>query len=610
MNRSIAAWVAAAGVVVAAGGLIVLVETEPDRTAEAPEAAPSTEQAQVRRLVQELGSRSAATRRAAATKLGAMHRSKYIGRAVEPLIAALGDGETWRVRLPAARALRLIGDRRAVRPLLERLREDEHTAVRVAAARALGALGDPAASDALARVARNDTLDEALRLSAIEALGTLGGAPAAPALIEAMKDEADLVRRAAAASLGALEAVRAVDPLIERLSDADPLVVEAAAGALAAIGDERAFEPLVGLLERDVARVRWAGAGALGVLGDPRGRKPLEKAATGDPNPHVRAGAVAALGRLGDEASLPTLARALRYRNPEDPKDMKVPRSSAAAIGRIPSERSVELLIDALTLPDRSHSLHQAAAEALEAIGPDLAMPPLLERLRSGDARQQYIAARAIAIGPKSPEATEPLIGLLDSPNERVRAQAAEALAKIAPPEAADALVYALGDEHWKVQANAADALAAIRPDQAVEPLTTLLRSRRRQVVFAAAHALGEIGDPAAVEPLSKLLKSREKADKLAAAAALGRMGPVAVDATDELLAVIREVKAGGHRPTVAYRLVIGTDVVLAAIKALGEVGDARALDPLRTMAREGHPDVAGQAGEALNRILIRRQGS
>ncbi len=70
--------------------------------------------------------------------------------AVEPLIARLGDNDS-DVRQSAARALGKLGDKRAVEPLMERL-GDGHPYVRQSAAKALGELGDRRAVEPLRKL--------------------------------------------------------------------------------------------------------------------------------------------------------------------------------------------------------------------------------------------------------------------------------------------------------------------------------------------------------------------------------------------------------------------------------------------------------------------------
>jgi HEAT repeat protein len=92
-----------------------------------------------------------------------------------------------------------------------------------------------------------------------------------------------------------------------------PLVRGAAARSLGLSGRPEAVPDLAAVLEKDaVKQVRLDAAVALGDLGAPAGAEPLRAAlARGGEAPEVRRAAARSLGRLGDRASVPALARAL-----------------------------------------------------------------------------------------------------------------------------------------------------------------------------------------------------------------------------------------------------------------------------------------------------------
>ena len=109
-------------------------------------------------------------RRDAARALGELEDP----RAVEPLIAALGD-ERSDVRQAAAEALGKIKDPRAVEPLIAAL-GDERSDMRQAAAKALGAIGDARTMEPL--IAALKDAEWRVREAAAQALDHLGWEPA------------------------------------------------------------------------------------------------------------------------------------------------------------------------------------------------------------------------------------------------------------------------------------------------------------------------------------------------------------------------------------------------------------------------------------------------
>jgi HEAT repeat protein len=103
-----------------------------------------------------------------------------------------------------------------------------------------------------------------------------------------------------------------------------------------------------------------------------------------------------------------------------------------------------------------------------------------------------------------------------------------------------------------------------------------------------AAVALGEIGDALAVDPLITKLKDRDEDQdvRTAAAKALGKIGNSAVN---PLIAVLTNSDNFANR---------------AAAIALGEIGDARAIDPLIAVLKcEGHYATRETAANVLEKL-------
>jgi hypothetical protein len=135
-------------------------------------------------------------------------------RAVEPLIAALGDAEAG-VRANTAAALGWISDARAVEPLVASMRDAE-AKVRIYAAVALGQIGEPAVGSLIA--ALRDA-DEGVRVRAAEVLGRIGDARAVAPLISLLADNTNWgplsrvcdIAAGALERIGTAEAVAAVE---------------------------------------------------------------------------------------------------------------------------------------------------------------------------------------------------------------------------------------------------------------------------------------------------------------------------------------------------------------------------------------------------------------
>ena len=255
----------------------------------------------------------------------------------------------------------------------------------------------------------------------------------------------------------------------------------------------------------------------------------------------------------------------------------------ASVPGEAPAE--VRAAIDKLYSPD--HVARSQAAVSLGEIGPKAgsAVPFLVSMLGDcGSASGRYRGTRI------EPAATR-IVNSLTPAGVRARASymsvgltpgdyAAEALRGIGTA-AVPALITALQEtrgtgplERLDLR-NAAWALGEIRDERAVEPLiglltSPLLRSEQRfgkatGLLFAwpapvsAIEALGKLRDRRAVEPLVAMLEKKVVAEKTRAA----------------------------NEVMLAFDGVLVDDrVVMAAIEVLGNLGDPRAVEPLKGVAR------------------------
>ena len=221
-------------------------------------------------------------------------------------------------RSSAAWALGKIGDKRAVEPLIAALKDGDSN-VRKAAADSLRTTGwQPA-----------NAFQKSCLLFAEQAWGKLAelGKEGVDVLIAGLKDENLRVRGNAAWTLGKIGDKRAVEPLLAALKDKESNVRRATSEALGKIGDKRAVEPLIAALKDEDSNVQRAAAEALGKIGDKRAVEPLI-AAFRDKDSHVRNNAAEVLGKIGKPAVEPLIA-VLRD------KDSHVRNNAAEALRKI-----------------------------------------------------------------------------------------------------------------------------------------------------------------------------------------------------------------------------------------------------------------------------------
>ena len=214
----------------------------------------------------------------------------------------------------------------------------------------------------------------------------------------------------------------------------------------------------------------------------------------------------------------------------------------------------------------------------------------------------------------KDPRAVVPLVSLLRDRDRSVREAAIEALRSIGAP-AVEAVGTCLTEPDLSIQESASAILAAIADERVLAPLIKALLSGDWIVRMHAAKALGRVRNADTVEPLIPLLQDTVKAVREEAVAALAAIGDAAIpslvtalrheDWLVRLHAVESWGKAQAKRAVEPLLSVLFNDQDSAvredAVRALGEIGDPRAVEYLFTAMRE--PRLRTLAVEALGRI-------
>lgn len=303
------------------------------------------------------------------------------------------------------------------------------------------------------------------------------------------------------------------------------------------------------------------------------------------------------------------------------PKTQQVPapRSEAALearrsplVDRLAADRDVTGLVASLADPDLE--VRKQAVTALGELGDERAVEPLLVALEDPD-----LAVRAEpAVARLGAPAVGPLVRLIHEKGRTTRASGA--LRRIDDKGAVTPLLAALGDADPAVRAGAACALGNIGSPDAVTALCDALAEDTDSLVAVwSADALAKIGDQRAVPPLLARMKTHFSD---AAAKALDDLGWTPADdaeRTVHLLAKQRyhEVPAigeGAVEPLVAFLASsgeatswVGVNGRKRAAGVLGELGDARAVEPLIRLLQEAveldQPELSLAAVAALGKI-------
>jgi len=266
------------------------------------------------------------------------------------------------------------------------------------------------------------------------------------------------------------------------------------------------------------------------------------------------------------------------------------------------------------------------------AQGPQLSDEELrqtVQQLREGSAEQRARAADVLGRrGQGHRDAIVPHLRrrIRQDDDWRVRASSGRALGRLAARDAIPDLVRALRDPVVDVRVVAAAAIWRLPDPAAVPALLELLRDQDEAARQWAALALGVIRDRRATRPLMSLLGDSEEDVRMDAIRSLGRLrDPTALRAlaayaadadhgTDERLEAINSLSSleGPEKVDALVRLIRHDDARIRtrAVQALGRVGDALSIPPLRERRGvEDEASVRSAIDDAIEAIRRRREG-
>jgi HEAT repeat protein len=320
---------------------------------------------------------------------------------------------------------------------------------------------------------------------------------------------------------------------------------------------------------------RKSAVAALGSVGTPGATQTLERALQ-DPDQEVRQEAAATLGRTGDPSARKAVAHALKD------SDLDVRLAAAQAAGELGGKSARKKLTKIAADDQAEDELRVEAAKALGQIGDERAVPALLRSLASRNVSVRLAAANALEDVGWTPED--------DACDDDQRA-----LYWIAKREEKKCVGVGAGAVErliWALDSSGSDMA-------------------RTQIRNAATWALGDIGDPRAVEPLVGLLAADEDTVRWSAAEALSQLGwqPSQDSSGAAFWAAkgewVKCVDLGSASLPPLIQILGDTHIYPSskrgeAAKALGDIGDPRAFEPL-VLALDGITFV--EAARALGKI-------
>ncbi len=213
----------------------------------------------------------------------------------------------------------------------------------------------------------------------------------------------------------------------------------------------------------------------------------------------------------------------------------------------------------------------------------------------------------------------------LDNQDRVMRHHAIRALSHLYEPETVPLLIERLQHPSAEQRETIVDLLGVLEDAQAIEPLIPLLRDPVPAVQLAALNALVQFRDRRTAEPLRQLLsvpdeKIRERAvfglGELHVQSAVPALITVLTTAVTPRLrweTVVTLGKIGSPEAVPALMIALQDEDVSvsgSAAKALGQIGDARAIESLETFAKVPRPaplaSITQLALDALDNIRVK----
>lgn len=280
-----------------------------------------------------------------------------------------------------------------------------------------------------------------------------------------------------------------------------------------------------------------------------------------DQNPEIRAKSAEVLGTIGDSCAFDPLMVALNDENPS------VQVSAIIALGRIGDSRAIPVLIDLLSwLPGNSYEV-QAVEKALAMFG-EAAVESCVDAFLKSNQKIRNGVSGALRLL-RHENSIDPLLGALEHSDHYVRADSAYVLSVFSDERVINALADTLhNDPESFVRDSAAESLGNIGAPKAVEHLIQHL---------SRVIANGGDGDNVSVKRLEasfdpktakRLANSFERARREASARSISR----ALGEIGDLRAVEPLIQALQRADRTTWRYYA---------EALGKIGDPRAIKPL-----------------------------
>ena len=415
-----------------------------------------------------------------------------------------------------------------------------------------------------------------LRLAGTLGLAGLASPEAAPPLATMLEDELESIRLAAAKGLGKFSHSETVDPLKKALHDEKLKVRLAAARSLKAYNPPECLWGHSILIGEGGKEERLDSKSIIRKTGDPAG-EPLIGALASE-SWQIRASAAEMLGEIKYQKATEPLVGLLG-----DP-DVDTRHASTIALGKLENEWVSDKFVAMLNDAREDLGVRCAAAESLTVFGTSEGLLGHIWMMALGSERQK-IASRQI-VSNAGLDAMEPA-------------------------------VHALKKGYWSVQKTAADLMGQLQDEQCVEPLLPVALNNKPQVRLAVAEALGKLGNGKAIKMLLAMLGDSDWKVRAAAAHSVSQIkiaeskNPTLIDNYGLSEGVMSSSPLGESgksaletlTPLIALMRDGNENVRAAAAEALGDIGEAAAVEPLCKGLKDLSDKVRAASAGALGKL-------
>ncbi len=400
----------------------------------------------------------------------------------------------------------------------------------------------------------------------------------------------------------------AVEPIVEALAGADKRETAAFVDVLASLVDNKSFPVFAKALAEDNPRalsaVAWALSSAhsyspqllldllhkpgvsrqavLGVIGAHRKRFAVRDLLNSayQQEPGEKTALFKIIREVADDSSLDELLPRVEGKDP-------VARMHIISIlGRFKEPRVRKALH--ATLKDPNKQVRLAALQAMAGMRGEIDPGQIAPLLKDTELDVQNLAVEILCKA-KHPETIHHLVDVLKDESEFARRSAVEVLNEVGDERSVKFLLERIKDDDWWVRSRTADALGKIGGPRVIDAALAMVGDRDEEIRRTVIEILNQTKDERAAKHLIGATKDDDWWVSERAVDALGAMGTRA--AVPRLLEMLKT----------------NPKSLATVIRALGNIGDPRALEPVMQGLDKKESDVVIEAMGALVKLATER---